>query len=229
MRKTVLTLSLVAAMLPAHAGMVTGAQEITQLMNNAELIVSNATQAQQLAVALRNMAAAPQMQWGNAQRDLQQLVQLVSAGQAISYAMQNADQQFRQRYPGYSGNVNYGEEARMLSRSSLDGFSAALQAAGLQHQQFANEHMAIQQIRSMSAGSPGATQLMQAGIMIADMQVDQMQKMRVLQMRQNDAMNTYYAGQVQRQERLDKVATDHFKEHTPTNNHWSYTGVKRPR
>jgi P-type conjugative transfer protein TrbJ len=197
----------------AHAGSVAGfggATEITQILNNVELINQSAQMYQQVqntitAVQhsqqqLKNLIAAPQMVWGDVQADLQALTQLVAQGQALGYALGNVDQAFATKYPGYSTqNRNFQQASRSWVQTSLDSLSAALRSAGLQSNQFASEQAAMANIQNIAAGSPGALQAAQAGVMVAGQQVQQLQKLRQLFMAQMQAQNAYMAGQAQAQ------------------------------
>jgi P-type conjugative transfer protein TrbJ len=197
----------------AQAGSVAGnggATEVTQTLNNYELVTQSAqmyTQVQQSLQQvqmeqqqLQNLIAAPQQLWGQAQQDLGNLVQLVSKTQAIAYSAGNIDQQFKQSFPGYAasaGSTNYGQQYSSWIQKSLDGLNTALQAAGLNTSQFATEQSAMDQIQNLSAGSPGSLQAVQAGNMIASQTVQQLQKMRQLLANQTMAQTNYLATQQQ--------------------------------
>ncbi len=93
----------------AHAsGAVAGATEITQLLNNAELVTQVAQQAQQLATQLQqyqtmltNLQNIPNQIWGPIQQDLMALQQVAAQGQALSFAASNVVQQFENTYTGF--------------------------------------------------------------------------------------------------------------------------------
>lgn len=180
-----------------------GATEVTQLLNNAEMVNQTTQQImmvgqnlQMLANQAKNLTSAPANIWGQAQSDLMRLTTLVAQGQSIAYSGQNIDQVFRQRFPGYgqtSTNTNYGQLYRSWSDSSRQGLSMALQAAGFQAGNFATEQAALAQIQGISAGSPGSLQAIQAGNMIASQQVEQLQKLRQLTVAQMEAQNGYLA------------------------------------
>jgi type IV secretion system protein TrbJ len=182
-----------------------GSTEVTQLLNNAEMVNQTTQQimmVQQqltmLANQAKNLTTAPQQIWGQAQSDLMRLTSLVAQGQSIAYSAQNVDQVFRQRFPGYGStttNTNYGQLYRSWSDASRQGLSTALQAAGFQAGNFATEQAALQQIQGISAGSPGSLQAIQAGNMIASQQVEQLQKLRQLTVAQMEAQNGYLAAQ----------------------------------
>lgn len=198
-----------------------GSTEVTQILNNVELVNQSAQMYQQVQNTLQqvmmekqqlqNLIAAPVQTWGQAQQELAALADLVNKTAVLSYAGGNIDQQFKTKFPGYAktaGNTNFGSKFFDMVKVQMDGLNSALQAAGLQSSQFSNERAAIQQIQSMSAGSPGSLQALQAGNMIASQQIDQLQKLRQLYMVQMQAQNSYMAGQAQQQaDQTDAVQT----------------------
>lgn len=248
MKKNVVRAGLAAALVvvlavPATAGTVAGtggSTEVTQILNNVELaqqslqmaqqVQNTITQIQHSQQQLRNLIAAPQMVWGNAASELQQLTQLLAKGQALGYALGNIDQQFSQKYPGYNGAAlgnNFQAASRTWIQTSLDSMSAALRVAGLQSNQFANEQMAMDSIQGLASTAPGALQVSQAGVMVAGQQVQQLQKLRQLFSAQMQAQNAYFAHQVNAQAESQKTADDHFQTYqrrTPT---FSSSGGKK--
>ncbi|MEX3556335.1 MAG: P-type conjugative transfer protein TrbJ [Burkholderia gladioli] len=188
----------------AIAGAVTGgATEPTQILNNLELLNHTVQQAQSLKYQLQNLASlGSAADWGSAQSALANLASAVQQGQGLSYALAGADQVFAQRFPGYgnSGTGSFSQQYQTWSRTALDSIQGALAAAGLQANQFSSEAAAIASIRSMSAGSQGALSSIQAGNMVAGMQVEQLQKLRQLGMAQMQAQNTFMANIVQKQD-----------------------------
>ncbi len=213
-----------AVVTTANAGSVAGfggSTEVTQILNNVELIQQSAQMYQQvqntiMAVQhsqqqLKNLLALPTQTWGQAQQELSALADLVNKTTALSYAGRNIDQLFRQRFKGFSssaGSTNFGAQFQNLVQTQLDGLNSALQAAGLQSSQFAHERAALQQIQSMSAGSQGSLQALMAGNMIASQQIDQLQKLRQLYMAQMQAQNSFMAGQAQQQaDQVDATQT----------------------
>lgn len=224
----------------ARAGSVAGnggATEVTQLLNNVELVqqseqmyqqVENTLQqVQMMAQQLKNLASAPAQLWGQAQADLVQLTQLVNQTTAIGYAAGNIDLQFRQAFPGYAqtaGTTNFGARYKSLIGKAMDGLNSSLQAAGLNVAQFDTERNAISQIQAISAGSPGALQAMQAGNMIASQTVDQLQKMRQLLATQAYAQSNYLGVQTQLQSDQTDAAQTVLKQGGGTVRSWGSSG-----
>ena len=224
----------------AHAGSVMGnggATEVTQILNNVQLVQETAQtyqQIQQLAQQLQymqsqlqNLTAAPQQIWGQAQQDLTQLTQLVSQSQTLAYAAGNGAQQFQQNYPGFAataGATNYGQQYSTWINNSLNSVSAALQSAGFQANNFASEQAALQSIRNISAGSPGALQAIQAGNMIASNQADQLMQLRQLMTAQMGAQDSYIAARQQVQANQTNAAQTVLMQGNGTVRQWGQSG-----
>jgi P-type conjugative transfer protein TrbJ len=206
------------------------ATEMTQLLNNAllkensnyqerlmvnsgqELINQSEMLARQLT-ALNNMAKNTETisnpAWGQTNNLLRALAQVVGEGQALSYANQNADLNFKQLYPGYKHTKDYSQEYRKWSQSSMDSMRGSLNAANLQSNDFMTEEQLINQLQQMSQSTEGRLQALQVGNMIAIENVQQMRKLRQLEMAQIQAQTTYLAT-MQQQELAKKAAQDNF-------------------
>ena len=241
MRKAVLA-SMVCSMVisTANAGSVAGnggSTEVTQILNNVELVQQSAQMYQQVQQTLqqvqmeqqqlRNLMSAPQQLWGQAQQDLTQLTQLVGQTTAISYAAGNIDQQFRQAFPGYAqsaGSTNYGSQYKALIGKAFDGLNSALQASGMNANQFTNERAAIQQIQGISAGSQGSLQAIQAGNMIASQTIDQLQKLRQLLAAQTQAQSNFLGAQAQMQANQTDAVQTFLKQGNGTVRQWGQSG-----
>lgn len=211
-----------------------GATEVTQFANNIEMVSQTAQQIQMVQNQLtslsnqaKNLTSSPQQIWGQASGELQQLASLVAQGQSLSYTAGNIDQLFKQQYPGYgksTTSANYTEQYQIWSQNSLGGINTALQAAGFQSRQFANEQAALDSIKGISAGSPGSLQAIQAGNMIASQQVSQLQKLRQLQMAQMQAQGNYLAGQQSKQDNDTEAVQTWMKQGNGKVRDWGQSG-----
>ena len=193
-----------------------GATEVTQILNNLQLIQSAMQQAQMLKAQLKNMESFGNLEWGASQAHLLQLMEVVKQGEALSYASQNVEALFKQKYPGYEAqSEGFGKKFEEWSRTTLDTLRNSLAAAGMQSKLFATEEDAMRTIRSMAAGSPSAVQAVQAGVMVAAQQVEQLQKLRQLVMAQMQAQTAFMAKE-QGQKDWEKTFSDqHFKQYKP--------------
>ena len=201
------------------SGAVTGATEMTQLLNNGELIslvgqsterINNQiTQITQLAEQiqnqlniyqnmLQNTAQLPNHIWGQVEGDLNQLQNIVKQGQGIAFSMGNADDLLKQRFKSYAdlktGLPNadsFSSTYQTWSDTNRDTISSTLKAASLTAEQFATEEDTMDQLRSMSQSADGQMKALQVGHQIAAQQVAQMQKLRGIVSQQTTMMGTW--------------------------------------
>jgi P-type conjugative transfer protein TrbJ len=208
-KRTVLFCSLLAAFhAPAFAGGgggFSGATEVTQMMNNAELAIQTAQDAQALATQINQLnemlkhGISVNSVWSDANSLLTRLRSSVQQGQAISYASTNVANDFTARYPGYRAPTNYTQQYQQWSDGTLDSIKGSMLAANLQADDLATEDGFHQQLQTLSASASGRMQAIQAGNMIAMENVKQQQKLRSLVMAQMQSQNNYMAAQTQQQ------------------------------
>jgi P-type conjugative transfer protein TrbJ len=228
-------------MTTANAGSVAGnggATEVTQILNNVELVQQSAQmyqeveqtiqQVQMMQQQLKNLMTAPQQVWGAVQSDLTQLTQLVAQGQALGYALGNIDQAFATKFPGYTTALkgNFSQASKNWTQTTLDSLRSALDSAGLQSQQFATEQSAMDSIQSMSGSAQGSLQAVQAGNMIASQTVQQLQKLRQLFMAQMQAQNAYLANKEQAEANARATADAQFQTYVPGSPSFQSSGGK---
>ena len=173
------------------------------LQSNLNEVQQIANQLRQIEMEVKNLASFPAGVWGEIQSDLDQLKQLAQSSGDIGYTLQNLDVQFKQMYPGYQAPTNYEQEYQTWTSNSLEGIKTALETANRQSKEFPQEKVNMQQITGMSDSAVGQMQTLQAGNMLAAQLVEQMQKLRLLQMSEMQAQNLYMAQQIQ-----DKAAED---------------------
>jgi P-type conjugative transfer protein TrbJ len=227
----VFVLSLPVA-LSSHAGSIAGtggATEVTQILNNIQLLQSVYHQAEMVKAQLKNMEGFGNMEWGRAQDSLASLTKVVSQGQSLSYALGNAEAVFKQKYPGYTahGGGDFAKQYEDWSQTTLSSIRGALSSAGLQSEQFASEEEAMRSIRSMSARSSSTVQAVQAGVMVAAQQVEQLQKLRQLQMAQIQAQGAFLAKEQGQQDKEKEISDKHFRRYVKKGEEFASKGGKR--
>jgi type IV secretion system protein TrbJ len=204
----------------AHSsGVLVGATEITQLLNNIELVHQTLKQAEQLSAELQmlnnmvqNIKNIPNQIWSTITQDLQAVMRVVQQGQALAFSASNISEEFTRKFPGFVQPTNYIASYKSWSDTTRDSIRGALAAANLQSQQFATEESALSQLRSMSQSAEGRMQALQVGTQVAVEQVAQLQKLRALVMSQMQAQDTYMASQQQQKDSV-KAAEDAFYKH----------------
>ena len=184
------------------------ATEFTQYLNFLKLLdltikqaqmVSNQIQSIKYQVEqLKSIQSLDTSEWGKAMIALRQLDNIVWQGRAMSYALQNVEQVFKQTFPGYKPPENYLNSYKDWSETTLDSIQGTLAAAGFQSHQFETENATLETIRMFSENAEGQTQAIQAANMIANETVGQLQKLRQLHMAQIQAQSAYMSYEVQR-------------------------------
>lgn len=198
-----------------------GATEVTQILNNAQLLAIYAEDAQQTVTQM--------MQYQTMLKNLEQLVpssmldqaaqklftdqnmfqtfknlqSVVVNGQRVSYSLSNIESRFKQAHPGYGNygpNTNFQQSYRNWSDNTHDSVSRALALSAAHADDFATEQQMMAQLQSRSATAAGQLQALQAGNQIGVAMVGQMQRLRQLQMAQMQAQNAYLAGQQSEQD-----------------------------
>lgn len=199
-RKNSLAIALLAMTMAgsAHAGSVGGtggSTEVTQIMNNVELLNQTAQQVQMVEIQLRQALTLPNTPWSQTVQALQNLRSAVQKGQAIGYQLAGLEQQFKNTYRGYgqsSGNLL--SDFIRWNNTTRDSIQGALTVAGMTVDQINSESGMIDNLRAMGQSAQGQMQAAQVGNSIAVEMVQQMRQLRQLQAAQMQAHNAYLAG-----------------------------------
>ena len=189
----------------SFAGAATGgATEVTQLLNNVELLLGNVTEASELAKQTEQLAHEVQMINNQIQNlknlptsamatvnSLTSLSNAIKTGYIISYAAANLDSQYAAKYKGYSDYSSMGLTSSIIqskynawSQGSRDNIVATLKAAQIQENTIMNEETRLNAIKAKSQSAVGNLQALQAGNLIAAEEVSSLQRLRKLLMDQ---------------------------------------------
>ncbi|NKJ23849.1 P-type conjugative transfer protein TrbJ [Dyella sp. SG609] len=190
----------------AQWAVIDGTNLSQNILTAARSLQSNINQAQQIAYQLQmyknmlqNTAALPEQVWADASGTLNQLANVAQTGQSLSYSAASVNGQFQSTFPGYKTSTDYGASYRQWSQTALDSMRGALNAAGVQNANFANEEQTIAGLRVAASGALGQKAAVDAGNQIAMAQVSQLQELRQLMMAQMQSQTAYQAQQVQSQ------------------------------
>ena len=251
MKKTLLSLTIGLSVLGSQvfAGAATGgATEPTQIMNNVELILSNAqllkevetsiSQLQTMYTTLKKLKEFANN--GDAIiEELLNLNQIIQYGQALAYNANNMSEEFNQRYTDFDkfseqirandGKVDdeqVKERYQKWSRQNLDNVNSALRAANLQSKYFQTEAQTIKEIERKAQTAEGRDQLLQAGVEIASLQAKQMIQLRQLIASDMQMQAMYQASVIDKQAERDAwethVRSGNMEEHL-IKNHKAYS------
>ena len=251
MKKTLLSLTIGLSVLGSQvfAGAATGgATEPTQIMNNVELILSNAqllkeveTSISQLQTMYTNLKKLKEFA-NNGDAIIEELLnlnQIIQYGQALAYNANNMSEEFNQRYTDFDkfseqirandGKVDdeqVKERYQKWSRQNLDNVNSALRAANLQSKYFQTEAQTIKEIERKAQTAEGRDQLLQAGVEIASLQAKQMIQLRQLIASDMQMQAMYQASVIEKQAERDAwethVRSGNMEEHL-IKNHKAYS------
>lgn len=178
---------LITAMLSANAdagAMTGGATEITQILNNVELVSIYATEIEQVARQLQmvqnmvqNTNQLPIQMWSGVENQLASLVNAITSVKGVVNATENAMAMTEQQFGNGGLLDNYEHRLRGWNQGVNNQIGTALRNMGLNAGQFQTRQQALAQIQAASQSATGRMQVLQAGNQIAGLMVNEMQSL----------------------------------------------------
>ncbi|MHC1744042.1 MAG: P-type conjugative transfer protein TrbJ [Syntrophobacteraceae bacterium] len=214
--RSLLVVALIVRSNPSICSSYPYASEMTQLLNNLELLHHTLQQAQELSNQLKmlqdmaqNLKNIPDQVWTPASQHLQSLMNVVKQGESLAFSSSNISEEFQHKFKGFVQAGNFQTEYKNWSSTVRDSLRTSLAVANLQSQQFTSEEAVLSALRSMSQSAEGRMQAIQVGTQISVEQVAQLQKLRGLMMAQIQAQNAFMAGEQQQKDNV-KAAEENF-------------------
>ena len=186
----------------AGGGMGGGATEITQILNNVQLVQSYAQQVvdyenqlMQYATMVQNLKANP---LGVLAPDLAKATsdaaRLWSVGTNIASSMSEVDRRFAQAFKSPVA-MNFADKFSNWNNTSSDALRSAMLNAGLQRENFSSDQAALQKLVERVQATDGTVAGLQALGSLNAAQIQESMKLRDLISQQQVAQNTYLASQ----------------------------------
>jgi P-type conjugative transfer protein TrbJ len=199
LRKFIATAFIALLVVPASPGMAAlgvPAQEWTQILNHVQLVLQLAKQAQILEANLKQFQQLSlsgklfsTLQWVNFGQQVAALSRNIQQGQGLAYTMGHLDLAFRQAYPGYlKAGVAFDPQYRKWNQINLDTISGVLASLNVHADQMKTEEQQVAIIRNFANSAVGQTQAIQAGVLMADKQVEQLTALRQLMAAQTQVL-----------------------------------------
>jgi len=175
------------------------ATEITQLLNNIQLVDQLARQIQLVQQAFQqtanlelNTQELGKQSWGNTIAEIKKLNDLLAQAKSLSIVSSNLDASFAEKYKDFNSYVSgqIGEEAvtkkyQQWSEDTNSSVLTALKAAQLSNSQIeADEDNQLRQLEGLADTAEGRMQAIQVGSQIAMAGVRQTQKLRQIMLLQ---------------------------------------------
>lgn len=208
----------------AGGGVTGGATEVTQILNNGELLAQVATAKSQLETMITDLKKLADFKENNIDiiDKLRKLEQAIQYGQSLAYNANNIATQFENRFSDFSeytaqiaGSSPATSATRYQdwSRQNLDNINSALQSANLQSKYFKTEAQRIKEIEHQVKTAQGRDQLLQAGIEMATLQSGQMIRLRQLISSDMQMQANYQASVIDRQAESDAIKVEALKKY----------------
>lgn len=177
-------LSTAAPVKAGGGGGFAGATEVTQLLNNAELLALYAEevqqsmhQLQQLQNLVQNTQQLPIQMWQSVVTPITDMITAIENTQAVVRATSNAVNQMGERFGDSRTIMRAANEMHTWNRDLNNSIGAALRQAGINIQGVPSRQAALQAMQAASQSAQGRKQVLQAGNQIAGMVVNELQLM----------------------------------------------------
>lgn len=206
--------ALFASMTFTSAGTVAGfggGTEVTQLLNNVQLVLQYGTQVQQYEAELKHLMKQQDAGMISPTQYINKLANIAEGGQALGVSSGRVATKLEAYYGNdYKKNAPYsGADYETWNKATKDSIRGAVRAAGASQDEFASESDMIMSLKGMSNSSQGSLQAQQAGNQIGLQMVTQLQKLRAMDAAQAQAMNARMLA-VQNQEEKERADTGNF-------------------
>lgn len=190
---------------PALAGSVAGfggSTEITQIMNNIQLVNAYQQQVQQFLrqgqqfeAQLKNMEKNPSsVLSGDASALISSIGRTMAAGQSMGGSLAQIDRNFAAKF-GSPAAASYSESFSTWTNTSKDTLQASMRAAGMRRDQYGSDTAALSALYDESQATGGTVAAVQTLSKINLKQIEQMQGLSDLMATQNIASSTFMASQ----------------------------------
>lgn len=231
----ILAALLTAMPLTLSAGSVAGtggATEVTQILNNTELIAqynkmvqqyqtqlqSLTNHIQQTQMMVQNIQMLPAATWQRFTNDLLALKNIVQQGQAVSFAAANLDTQFANTYKGYANyqtsaaqtlpnrTTSFTQQYQLLNTSTRDSVNGALKALNTQMNALTTDDSTMALLKAQSNSADGQLKVIQAANEIALHQTDTLKKLNYTLMTQASTQAQWISVQNEKETAKDALS-----------------------
>ncbi len=208
---TVPGFALLSAVQPLQAGVIP-ATELTQILNNFQLVASYIAQAAQLSTMLRNLVHNGIHSLSDFSTFLTNASAVSQGGLALAYSTAKLDLAFQKQYPGYATFDQDHPWARNYldwAQSHRDTLSGTMRMLNLTGADLQSSQRLTAAIRTHAAGAGGAQQILETLSEFSSAQVNELQGLRSLMLSDQQSKSSYMAME-QQQKDTQAAARDKF-------------------
>jgi type IV secretion system protein TrbJ len=181
----------------------------SQLQELAQETATVQNLAQQLQYVIKNTTGGGAGGWSSNTGLLNNLGDIISQQEGLSYTIQGLSTQFQQYYAGYAVTSLVGVQSPLASgETTLNTLNGTLASVQAQAQNFGLEQASLGNLELKNQTAVGNLQAVQVSNELALAQVQQMQMLRQLVMAQMNSQNVVAANAIsdQQQQRLEAMA-----------------------
>ena len=179
----------------------------SQLQQLAQETATVQNLAQQLQYVIKNTTGGSAGVWTSNAGLLNNLGDIISQQEGLSYTIQGLSTQFQQYYAGYAVTSLAGIQSPLASgETTLNTLNGTLSSVQAQAQNFGLEQAALGNLELKNQTAVGNLQAVQVSNELALAQVQQMQMLRQLVMAQTNAQNVVAAQQISQQQQSEMNA-----------------------
>ena len=220
-----LLLCLAANTAYAGGGLSGGATEMTQMMNNSELI----RQVQQLSEQIQNQITMIQDMIYNTLTIPDQLFRdvkgvyskvkgIIDKTKGLAYNLANMDEELKRRFKSYGDmeSLNkisdFSSEYRKIMDTQMETVKSTMEAIGVAFEELINDDAsALAELQKKASSAKGRNELIQATNQLLGFLAEDAMKLRQLQMMQAQMAGTAYEAERARTDLSNKRLDDFFK------------------
>ncbi|MDR1508714.1 MAG: P-type conjugative transfer protein TrbJ [Synergistaceae bacterium] len=217
----------------AGGGLTGGATEITQILNNAELIEQVAQLAEQIQNQITmiqdliyNTLTIPDQLFRNVKGIYSKIKGIIDQTKGLAYNLSNLDEELKRRFKSYAylGSLSrvedFSSEYRNIVDSQMETVRSTMEAIGVSMEELVNDDAsALEELQNKASSAKGRNELIQATNQLLGFLAEDAMKLRQLQMMQAQMAGTAYEAERAQSDLSNKRLESFFKRgnETPVN------------
>ena len=190
----------------AGGGLTGVATEVTQLMNNSELVAQVAQLAEQIQNQITmiqdlifNTLTIPDQLFRDVKQIYSKVKGIIDTTRGLAYNLSNLDEELKRRFKSYADMSNistaggFVSEYRNIVDTQMETVRSTMEAIGVSFEELVNDDAsALKELQSKASSANGRNELIQATNQLLGFMAEDAMKLRQLQMMQAQMAGTAY-------------------------------------
>ena len=209
----------------AGGGATGGATEVTQLLNNAELVKQVSQLAEQIQNQIKmiqdmihNTLTIPDQLFRDVQGVYSKIKGIIDNTKGLAYNLANLDEELKNRFKSYSdmGQItkvsDFTSEYRNIVDTQMETVRSTMEAIGVSFEELINDDAsALKELQNKASSATGRNELIQATNQLLGFLAEDAMKMRQLQMMQAQMVGTAFEAERATDDLSNKRIESFFK------------------